>query len=284
LHCIAAQRQEVSPNINMKAGLKRIEETLQDLDIRVTNPIDENGDGNGSLQESLSFRIGAPPANDKSEGVTESSSQEVAEHTSQTEFVENSLEEDNSVQTFPAQDEDIKAPSLPKFKTPSFSSHRNAPNPALASNVLQEIQEIAAGWQTELHKILRQIQDLYLQGPIVNGWLESHSVKPQPEATATLRHAEVDRLMDYVEEICAQQETQSPSESSRAGYRLCGLDASGEVWSRPCPAEQVPGVSMAIARYQQLRQYLERKQKLENRLNQLAETLVVLHGHIKQQK
>ena len=44
----------------MKAGLKRIEATLQDLDIRVTNPIDENDDSNDSLQESLSFRIGTP--------------------------------------------------------------------------------------------------------------------------------------------------------------------------------------------------------------------------------
>ncbi|BAY87322.1 hypothetical protein NIES267_68440 [Calothrix parasitica NIES-267] len=267
----------------MKAGLKRIEETLQDLDIRVTNPIDENSDDNASLQESLSFRIGAPPANESTEDVTESP-EEVFDHTDPEEFVENFSDEDNSVQTFSAQDEEIKAPSLPKFKTPSFSSHRNAPNPALATNVLQEIQEIATGWQTELHKILRQIQDLYLQGPIVDGWLESHSVKTQPEATATLRHAEVERLMDYVEEICAAQETQPQSESSRAGYRLCGLDDSGEAWSRPCPPEQVPGVSMAIARYKQLRQYLERKQKLEDRLNKLAETLVVLHSHIKQQK
>ena len=270
----------------MKAGLKRIEETLQDLDIRVTNPIDENDNNNGSLQESLSFRI-SEKAHSTTEGVTESSSKEVIEHSPIDKVVEDFSRqdnEDNSVQTFPALDEDIKAPSLPKFKTPSFSSHRNAPNPALASNVLQEIQEIAQGWQTELHKILRQIQDLYLQGPIVNGWLESHTIEPQPEGTATLRHAEVDRLMDYVEEICAAQEAQPSSESKRAGYRLCGLDASGEVWSRPCPPEQVPEVSMAIARYQQLRQHLDRKQKLENRLNQLAETLVVLHGHIKQQK
>lgn len=265
----------------MKAGLKRIEETLQDLDIRVTNPIDENGDSNGLNQESLSFRISAP-ANESTEGAAESS-QEVVEQTTTPEVEEDYSEQDNSVQTFPARDEDIKAPSLPKFKTPSFSSHRNAPNPALASNVLQEIQEIVVSWQTQLHKIVQQIQDLYLQGPIVNGWLESHEKEPQPEATATLRHAEVDRLMDYVEEICAAQ-PKVPSESNRTGYRLCGLDASGEVWSRPCPPEQVPGVSMAIARYQQLRQFLERKQKLENRLNQLAETLVVLHGHIKQQK
>jgi hypothetical protein len=273
------------PNISMKAGLKRIEETLQDLDIRVTNPIDDNDNGNdnGSVQESLSFRI-SERANQSNGGVTPP--EEVIEHSSTMPVEDFSQEdnEDNSVQTFPAQDEDIKAPSLPKFKTPSFSTHRNAPNPALASNILQEIQEIAQGWQTELHKILRQIQDLYLQGPIVSGWLESHTIEAQPEGTATLRHAEVDRLMDYVEEICAAQEAQSTSESSRTGYRLCGLDDSGEVWSRPCPPDQVPGVSMAIARYQQLRQYLERKQKLEERLNHLAETLVVLHGHIKQQK
>ncbi|MGB3652697.1 MAG: hypothetical protein WBA41_15980 [Rivularia sp. (in: cyanobacteria)] len=255
----------------MKAGLKRIEETLQDLDIRVTNPIEENTDSSGSLQESLSFRIAAP--------ANESSSEVIEEIYIQSQ--EDYSEQDNSVQTFPAQDEDIKPPSLPKFKTPSFSSHHNAPNPALASNVLQEIQEIVAGWQTELHKVVKQIQDLYLQGPIVNGWLESHKKEPQAEATATLRHAEVDRLMDYVEEICAAQKD---TPSSRTGYRLCGLDENGEVWSRPCPPEQVPSVSMAIARYQQLRQFLERKQKLENRLNQLAETLVVLYGHIKEQK
>lgn len=268
----------------MKAGLKRIEETLQDLDIRVTNPIDDDRvDSNSSTQESLSFRIGGS-VNESTEDATESSS-EALEQISLTEeeVITEYLEQDNSVQTFPAQDEDIKAPSLPKFKSPTFSSHRNAPNPALASNVLQEIQEIIRGWQTELHKIVRQIQDLYLQGPIVNGWLESHKKEPQPEDTATLRHAEVDRLMDYVEEICAAQAKVTP-ESNRTGYRLCGLDASGEVWSRPCPPQQVPSVSMAIARYQQLRQLLERKQKLENRLNQLAETLVVLHGHIKQQK
>ena len=262
----------------MKAGLKRIEETLQDLDIRVTNPIEENTDSNDSLQESLSFRIGAP-ANESTEGVHISSSEVIEEIYIQSQ--EDYSEQDNSVQTFPAQDEDIKPPSLPKFKTPSFSSHHNAPNPALASNVLQEIEEIVAGWQTELHKIVKQIQDLYLQGPIVNGWLESHKKEPQPEATATLRHAEVDRLMDYVEEICAAQKH---TPSSLTGYRLCGLDANGEVWSRPCPPEQVPSVSMAIARYQQLRQLLERKQKLESRLNQLAETLVVLYGHIKEQK
>ena len=134
---MAAPRDELSPNTSMKAGLKRIEETLQDLDIRVTDPIDENrddyGNDNGSLQESLSFRI-SERANQSTEGV-KSSPEEIMEHSLIEEVVEDIPQEDNSVQTFPAQDEDIKAPSLPKFKTPSFSSHRNAPNPALASNV-----------------------------------------------------------------------------------------------------------------------------------------------------
>lgn len=265
----------------MKAGLKRIEATLQDLDIRITNPIDDTGDSNGLNQESLSFRIGHP-FSESTVGGTESS-EEVIEETEAPEVTKDSLKQDNSVQTFSAQNEDGKAPSLPKFKSPSFSSHINAPNPALASNVLEEIQEIIAAWQAELQTLVRQIQDLYLQGPIVNGWLESHEKEPQPEDTATLRHGEVDRLMDYVEEICAAQAKVS-SESNRTGYRLCGLDASGEVWSRACPPEQVASVSMAIARYQQLRQLLARKQKLENRLNQLAETLVVLHSHIQQQR
>ncbi len=39
---------------------------------------------------------------------------------------------------------------------------------------------------------------------------------------------------------------------------------------------------MAIARYQKLRQLLGRKQHLETRLSQLAETLVILHSHIQQ--
>ncbi|MEO1375070.1 MAG: hypothetical protein AAFW70_12265 [Cyanobacteria bacterium J06635_10] len=266
----------------MKAGLKRIEATLQGLDIRVTNPIEDTDDSNGLNQESLSFRIGTPI--DESTVGARKSSEEVIEQTDAPEVSKHSLKEDNSVQAFSAQNEDGKAPSLPKFKSPSFSSHINAPNPALASNVLEEIQEIIAAWQAELQTLVRQIQDLYLQGPIVNGWLESHKKEPQPEDTATLRHAEVDRLMDYVEEICAAQAKVSSDESNRTGYRLCGLDDSGEVWSRACPPEQVPSVSMAIARYQQLRQLLGRKQKLENRLNQIAETLVVLHSHIQQQR
>ncbi len=188
------------------------------------------------------------------------------------------------VQPFSVEETGATVPNLPKLKAPSFSSHRNGANPALATNLLIEIQTIVEGWQTELHQILRQIQDLYLEGPIVDGWLESHSREPEVDSSV-LRHAEVDRLMDYVEEICSTQDPQNQPvacESPRTGYRLCGLNPDGQLWSCPCPSEQVASLGLAIARHQKLRQLLGRKQDLETRLNHLAQTLVIMHSHLKE--
>ncbi len=173
---------------------------------------------------------------------------------------------------------DPKHLNLPKLKTPSFTSHRNSANPALATNLLQEIQAIAATWQVELSELSLQIQELYAEGPIVDGWLESAA---DPRTTSVMRHAEVDRLMEYIEELASQQGQKLEVESTHPGYRLCGLNEDGQVWSRPCPAEQVASVSIAIARHQKLRQFLNRKQYLESRLTQLSESLVVLHSQIK---
>ncbi|MBW4615936.1 MAG: hypothetical protein KME21_22170 [Desmonostoc vinosum HA7617-LM4] len=270
----------------MKAGLKRIEATLHDLKSRGDASATEADD---STKQSLSFRISVG-ANE----TTESTEAPNAELEMQAKTIDpdgdtenNSLVEQNlfpqheSVQTFQTQEGGNKIPSLPKLKTPSLSSHRHGANPALAMNLLQEIQGIVADWQIELQQILQQIQDIYIEGPIVNGWLESNPQETEQGGTATLRHAEVERLMDYVEEICSTDGPAS-NQAPRSGYRLCGLDNSGKVWSRPCPAEQVANVSMAIARYQKLRQLLGRKQYLETRLSQLAETLVGLHSQLQQ--
>lgn len=178
-----------------------------------------------------------------------------------------------------------KTPVLPKLKPPSFSNHRHGANPGLAMILLQEIEEVVGGWQKELQQVVRQIQDIYLEGPIVDGWLESHAREPEVEI-GMLRHVEADRVMDYVEVETGnfasphQPNANVTCEAPRTGYRLCGLNADGQSWSRLCPPEQVPSVSMAIARYQKLRQLLSRKQDLETRLTQLAETLVVLHSHL----
>lgn len=184
-----------------------------------------------------------------------------------------------AVQPFPAKKQHSKTPTLPKFKSPTFSNHRHAANPALAMNLLKEIEEIVGGWQKELQTIVRQIQDIYMEGPIVDGWLESHDRDPK-EAKEAVRTAQGDHLMDYVAEVVNQPDPKVTYESPRTGYRLCGLDTAGQFWSRPCPADQVPSVSLAIARHQKLRQLLSRKQDLETRLSQLAETLVVMHSHL----
>ncbi len=67
-----------------------------------------------------------------------------------------------------------------------------------------------------------------------------------------------------------------------AGYRLCRLESNGKLWFCPCPPDQVATVSVAIARYHQLRQLLSRKQDLESRLTQLSEALVILHGQLRE--
>ncbi len=254
----------------MKTGLKRIEATLHDLGNRSTTTTTPAGD---SLKSSFSFRIstGGAESTSRKKDTDELGAVSPSEHSG----VENLVGQHHCVQTFPAHQMGGKTPNLPKFKHPSFSSHRHGANPALATNILQDIGQHITGWQTELQTIIEQIQKIYLEGPIINGWLESHVKEPEPGGTATLRHGEVDRLMEYVEEIC-----RNPDQSPRTGYNLCGLDAAGKVWSRPCPADELPIVSVAIARYQKLRQLLGRKQYLETRLSQLAQSLIVLHSSL----
>ena len=188
------------------------------------------------------------------------------------------------VQAFPVEG-NPKTLSLPRSKPPVFSSHRHAANPSLAVNLLQEIEAKVTVWQQDLEQILQQIRSLYEEGPIVEGWLESYSPgtpqMAQPDRGATLRHAEVDRLMDYIEEICSAKLT-PPEEAIGTHYRLCGLDAEGQLWSRSCPAQQIPYVSLAIARYQKLRILLDKKQTLENRLQQLVQTLTLLHSQLEE--
>lgn len=243
----------------MKKDLKRIENTLDQLARKSSALVVSSVPAQPEPlpTRALSFEVHAKPPKVTAEEVLP---------------VEPLPREKASVATEP------KPLNLPKFKTPNFSSLRHAANPSLAANLLKEMLTIVEGWQTELNQVLRQIQDLYLEGPIVDGWLESYSGEPMTDPSA-LRHAEVDRLMNYIEEICAAPIPGS-NEAPRTGYRLCGVNADGQVWSCPCPADQVPSLSLAIARYHKLRQLLTRKQDLEMRLSQLAEKLVMMHGQI----
>lgn len=175
----------------------------------------------------------------------------------------------------------LPAPNLPRFKPVSFSSHRHATSPALPLSLLKEIEATVIRWERELRQVSQQIHELYQAGPIVDGWLES---QPHPNATeehTPLSHIEITRLLDSVQELLNTTPTHLVTHASpRAGYRLCRLDADGQMQCLPCPAEQVPAISLAIARHQKLRQLLSQQHLLETRLNQLAQSLVGVHSSL----
>lgn len=165
-------------------------------------------------------------------------------------------------------------PYLPKSKRPSFSSHRNDANAALALDLLADVEGTIKAWHQTLRQTLLDIQALYMAGPIVEGWLEAlpAGVSGQPTDTAKmLRHGDVEQLSAYVDQL-----SQSPEPTTAGGptqYRLCSLDADGRMHCQPCPSEQLGVLSQAIARHQQLRQLLNQKKHLEARLKVAAEAL-----------
>jgi hypothetical protein len=165
-----------------------------------------------------------------------------------------------------------QTPALPKVTAPSVTQHRPQANPAMAMTVLKDIEHMVISWQQQLQQTLKTIQEVYSEGPIVNGWIES--------VTQNQNISDKDReqtpMMDYVTEIVSQPD----GNFTVADYRLCGLDAEGKLWSRPCPPQQIAKVSMAIGRYHKLCKLLNQKQDLEKRLTQLTETLMVLQDHL----
>jgi len=125
-------------------------------------------------------------------------------------------------------------------------SYRHEVNPALATNLLNDLQVAVAQQQQQLRRIIQQIKALYAEGPVVNGWLESsqnHSFGVQPESqvatsekrhsaaaasgdsvappvdtSVLFRHGDVEDLMAYVKamEPGAMPPTTSPPAASAA--------------------------------------------------------------------
>ena len=175
-----------------------------------------------------------------------------------------------------------------KSKRPIFSRHRHDANPALALKVLQDIHLAVESWHSELLQTVQMIQDLYMEGPIVDGWLEAVEGPDNPQAkpmgdTALLRHADPQALSGYVDRLCEAfeqepQATPTPShfEDSSAtapSYRLCSLNSDGQLQCMPCPPEQVSTLSLAIARHQKLRQLVDQKRYLEAKLKRAVDVL-----------
>jgi hypothetical protein len=153
---------------------------------------------------------------------------------------------------------------LATVEVPKFSNLRQDANPILAAHMLQEMYKMVTAWQQELQDIAQNSLDIAASGPILAAWLESRTFKrgitgesiPTPYVTVD---------SSGLTEIDPQ-----------AGYRLCGLDEYGKLWTRPCAMSEILSVSESIARYQQLKDLNERKQQIELHIRQILEDLVHL--------
>ncbi|MDY6785965.1 MAG: hypothetical protein SW833_26035 [Cyanobacteriota bacterium] len=177
----------------------------------------------------------------------------------------------NSPQTGqPAKPKTLDLPKLPL----TLEGESPTVDPASSLDILHEIGDILTRWQQELEQVSLEIQVVYEEGPLIEGWLESGDESEPPNFTAPSK-AERDGLMSYIE---AFSDERVSYQTPRPGYRLYGIDDSGRVWSQDCPDDQVVDVSLAIARYQKLQQLLARKHNLQTRLDGIAETLWMMRA------
>jgi hypothetical protein len=151
----------------------------------------------------------------------------------------------------------------PQIQTPRFSKTRQDANPGLAAHILQEIYSMVMNWQQELQDIAQRTEEVTASGPVLAAWLEARTYKSGDYGDVPTPYTKVD--------VATLREV-----DPNAGYRLCGLNEKGELWTRHCPINEILGVSMAIARYQQLKDLSQRQQKIEAKIRLILEDLVRL--------
>lgn len=140
--------------------------------------------------------------------------------------------------------------SLPSLKETKITQHQHQSNPHYVLDVLDNLRAYSLQLVGQLQETQRKIQNVYLEGPLLDGWLQS-ATTGEKEAT--------DKVL-------------TPAEMT-GGYCLCGLDEFGKLWSKPCPVAEIPAVSLAIARYHRLKKLLVTKHDIEEKLKTLTETL-----------
>lgn len=199
----------------------------------------------------------------------------------------------------------VKSPSiqLPPIDTESFVSGRHEVNPAIALNLIQDIQRSITQWQVQQRQVISAMRTLHAQGPMVDGWLQSslpsqplRASSPQnsfhtehlPNSATILRHGDADALMKYVEALDSHNADPGsldnhstdlfspPSQdiaTEKSQYWLCCLKDDGSVQSQLCPPEQMATVGTAIARFQKFKQLKLQQQTLEAKLQRAVDML-----------
>jgi hypothetical protein len=153
---------------------------------------------------------------------------------------------------------------LAPVQIPKFSGLRQDANPILAAHMLQEMYKMVTEWQQELQEIETKSCNVTVSGPVLAAWLESRTFKRGATGTEI--------PTPYVTVDASDLTDVDP----QAGYRLCGLDEDGHLWTRPCTMAEILIVSRSIARYQQLKDLTDRKQQIEQYIRQVLEDLVHL--------
>lgn len=191
------------------------------------------------------------------------------------------LVDPSTVRPFSREVEALAPLILPAVNPSQGNQPRQIFQPGLSLGILKEIEKVLTAWHCELQNLTLMIQDIQLEGPIIDGWLESQFGALINAEQGFLQHAEISQISEYVSHL---EDRPYPSSTNQppTTYRLCTLDADGYVQSQPCPSEQVAQVSLAIARHQKLRELLSRKHYLESRLSQLAENLVTIHSYLQE--
>ena len=174
---------------------------------------------------------------------------------------------------------------LPPVRSEAFVSQRHEVNPAMALNLLNDIQSQILQWQEQLRQLVQALNTLHAQGPMVEGWLESSAdtgQMPQGHDTTLLRHGDTDALLQYIDSLDQHmpEPASAASHNSGTAYRLCSLDENGQVRSQPCPPEQMGVVSIAIARYQKFKQLLDQKEVIDAKLKQAVEQLTKVRSSL----
>jgi hypothetical protein len=110
-----------------------------------------------------------------------------------------------------------------------------------------------------LEQVVQQIQALYYEGPIVDGWIDSFP-------TALESEDEGEEIVFERPNLSTEVSSESNASLSIASYRVCGLDEFGQQWSYACSVEQLLELSVAISRYRKIQELLAQKRQLEAQL------------------
>ncbi|MGJ3249961.1 MAG: hypothetical protein ACFE0J_02345 [Elainellaceae cyanobacterium] len=166
-------------------------------------------------------------------------------------------------------------PNQPVSPSSALAKSTHQTHPELALGLLKELESLVVTWQAKLRQLQAQIQALYQEGPIVDGWLEAH----RTQSTTQLAIASPASPVFPHQPPTAFLPVSESDSANRMGYRLCNYDVNGQLCSRVCPPDQLPQISRAIARYQKLKQLIHQRQHIENRLSSLIKSLIEAHPH-----